>query len=331
MSRQGGMSTLIMTAVLLAVMGLIALGLAQSGWLNEKAAGNQAAAARNAETLDTALEVAQQKLNTFEKRADYVDLGTGMSRAVNYNGDGGVATVMTPVTGLTGTTDVTVGLCTSGSADACSARYSVSQTYMLKANLRYPANGLEAGAAVVALGNLSAAGGAAASGTLRIGGQVTSLSGSQIDSKSVVQQAPELQAASAFFALFFDGTPDEIRDAAYREGTIPEATGGLYWQDGDLSLSGSTYGSATAPVIIVVNQGSLSFAGQPTVYGFIYVLPRAGGTVDLSGAKIIGGLAAAGPLNLTGGINVARDDAVLNQLKYSAGTFAKLPDSWRDF
>ena len=37
------------------------------------------------------------------------------------------------------------------------------------------------------------------------------------------------------------------------------------------------------------------------------------------------------PAWMESGLKVVRDSSVLNLLKYSAGSFVKLPDSWRDY
>jgi len=326
MKRQQGASTLALVVIVLLVIGLVALGLNQAGWLSEKSAGNQVGAARNQEAVATAMESAQQLLNTYEKRSQYLDFNTGYCLASTFSANGTDA-VFTPDKNLAGTVDVAASICTDA---ACTAKYTASQTFMLKANLLWPDGGVALGYAVIAAGDFAAAGGSSVAGSIGIGGNVTSVTGSLVDIRQVSPQLASLQGA-AFFGRVFDGTMDEIRDVAYQNAKIPEMTGGLYWQDGDLSLTGKTYGSPKAPLIIVVNQGDLSLGAGSTIYGYVFVIPRPGGTVRLGGATIVGGLAAAGSLVMDNGLKVVRDSSALNLLKYSAGSFVKLPDSWRDF
>jgi Tfp pilus assembly protein PilX len=325
MKRQKGASALTLVVIILAVIGLVALGLNQTGWLSEKSSGNQVMAARNQEAVASAMEVAQQLLNTYEKRSQYLDFKTGFCLPSTVAADG-TDTTFTPDKTLAGTMDVSASVCTDS---ACSARYTASQTFMLKGNL-WPDGGVALGYAVIAAGDLTAAGGSSVTGSVGIGGNVISLAGSLVDAKQVASQLAYLQGASVFGRVF-DGTVDEIRDVAYQNAKIPEMTGGLYWQDGDLSLTGKTYGSPTAPLIVVVNQGDLTMSSGTTLYGYVYVIPRSGGTVHVGGATIVGGLAAAGNLSMESGLKVVRDGPTLNLLKYSAGSFVKLPDSWRDF
>ena len=153
------------------------------------------------------------------------------------------------------------------------------------------------------------------------------------------------QAPARFFASYFgldkthwgsqpvvrrircidDCTADVL--AAVQGGSAPP----LLLADGDLHLRGpATLGSPERPVVIVAD-GAIRLEGAVDVHGVLYGraltwTPIAGQSGLVRGALITEGDFAGGvPLD------VVYDPAVLARLRGSAGTFARVNGSWRDF
>ena len=94
--------------------------------------------------------------------------------------------------------------------------------------------------------------------------------------------------------------------------------------------SNGTYGSPTAPVILVVN-GNVHVQGTITIYGVLYCQD---GTWDNTGggdAQIVGAAIAEGNFTATGTPNPTYDPNVLRRLRETTGQYAKVPGGWRDF
>lgn len=110
---------------------------------------------------------------------------------------------------------------------------------------------------------------------------------------------------------------------------ISQGVSNLY-SNGDMSLSGNgTYGSATAPVILVVH-GNFHVNGGVTIYGVVYCDAITWDETGGGNASIIGAAIAQGNFTATGTPNPTYDPKVLAALKKS-GQFAKVMGSWRDF
>jgi len=105
----------------------------------------------------------------------------------------------------------------------------------------------------------------------------------------------------------------------------------IIWVNGDLHLnSNGTYGTATNPVMIVVT-GNIQVNGTVDITGLMY---SQAATWDNSGggnATICGAAIAEGNFTGQGTPNPTYCPNVFEILKNSAGTFGKVPGSWRDF
>lgn len=98
---------------------------------------------------------------------------------------------------------------------------------------------------------------------------------------------------------------------------------------------GESYGTATDPVVLIINGGNLSsqMAGHtklPIAYGFIYVI----GDEDMTYGAVtwVGLMAVEG--NFTSGnaaIPGKRVAGKVDSTTCSAGPYVKLPGGWRDF
>lgn len=98
---------------------------------------------------------------------------------------------------------------------------------------------------------------------------------------------------------------------------------------GSLALDGGVaIGSSTNPVLIVAT-GNIGFTAATDVYGLVY--SRAASWSTSGNGRIIG--AAVGESNIAGTstFTVAYDARVLDALRWTTGSFVRVPGSWADF
>jgi Tfp pilus assembly protein PilX len=112
-------------------------------------------------------------------------------------------------------------------------------------------------------------------------------------------------------------------------------TGTTVWinqTSGTAAFSGNTtVGTASSPVIMVVN-GNLSISGNFTLNGFMFVIGAATATTDISGnVTITGGLVTTDNLNFSGNGSMTYSPSVLSATQAATSYWAKVPGSWRDF
>ena len=105
----------------------------------------------------------------------------------------------------------------------------------------------------------------------------------------------------------------------------------LIWIDGDAQLgSAVTLGTPQRPVIIIAD-GAITLSAAVTIHGLVYASNlawnhAAAGTASLHGAAI-----SEGDYQGDAAPDFVYDGAVLSSLKTGAGSFARVPGSWRDF
>jgi hypothetical protein len=118
----------------------------------------------------------------------------------------------------------------------------------------------------------------------------------------------------------------------------------IIWVDGDLTLDASL-GSATAPVLLIVNGSRLSLDAGVKITGFVYITGAGTGTSTLelpadAATGIQGALVAESALTVSySGATpaapnlptISYDPVVLNLLRTSYGSWVRLPGGWRDF
>lgn len=112
---------------------------------------------------------------------------------------------------------------------------------------------------------------------------------------------------------------------------------GLLWVSGDLCVlpSGSTVGTAEAPVVMVLERGLLRMEASVEVHG-ILVLPHTGAdamdSLDASQPSLVhGALIADRDIPLApGGLSVQYDPEVLQRLAQRPGRLIEVPGSWTD-
>jgi Tfp pilus assembly protein PilX len=148
----------------------------------------------------------------------------------------------------------------------------------------------------------------------------------------------------SFFAAFFGVTKAVFRStlpAVHKLQCSDDCTAALgeaaargarmLWVGGDLVLpAGLALGSATAPVILVVD-GQAAFNGAVQLHGLLYarsLVWNGAGPDDafVNGAVVIEADCCAG----NGAPSLGYDTAVLARLRQFTGSFAAVPGSWRD-
>lgn len=127
-------------------------------------------------------------------------------------------------------------------------------------------------------------------------------------------------------ALVLDCAP--TCDAAAVRALVAMNPGRPIWVDGDLAIdSGGDIGSPAAPVVLAIGGDlDVSTAGA-TVHGLVYV--QTADWLDTGPVQVNGALVVEG--NVTGAPVISYDPGLLNRLRYSVGSFVRVPGSWRDF
>ena len=110
--------------------------------------------------------------------------------------------------------------------------------------------------------------------------------------------------------------------------------GRILWADGDVDLdAGGDVGAPDSPILLVVSDddadGSVQVDVSVTFHGLLMVRDAdwaSAGTGVVRGAAI-----AEGDITGTGSFTVVHDATILNRLRWTTGSFVRVPGSWRDF
>jgi len=206
-------------------------------------------------------------------------------------------------------------------------------------------DGIDAGTASLGLHNAEASSGGvtvhAGRTVVAANARFTTAPGASTET-SVVENDFQLNAlpADRFFVSFFgmaksgwkqqpgvmqircDGNCNDALSAAIATGYR------MIWIDGDVELAGSAeFGTRGRPVAIV-STGVMRLSGPVQLHGVVYAtsLSWAGAGGRLRGAAI-----SESTYTGDGTPDLVYDTAVLDTLKTTAGSFARLPGSWKDF
>jgi hypothetical protein len=244
--------------------------------------------------------------------------------------------------------------CLPGGTGRADARARVTSLYAL-----LPLLGTAPAAPVTLAGNVTWQGSGAAVGifntdaasqgiTIRAGGdvdaskaRVTSMPGTPA-ARSIVANDGTLSAlgADALFTSFFGMSKQSWRQLSTvitcgtncvdtLQASVASGAQGI-WVEGDLEIQGNaSIGSADRPVVIVVN-GRMLMRGTATIFGMVYASEwdnTGGGSALLRGAVM-----SESSFTANGSADFYFDPLVLGRLTSGgAGTFARLPGSWRDY
>lgn len=364
--KQEGAAVLIMTIILLTAILLMAVFTSTNSSLRQKANTNTYANAQAFQAAEAGLSFAIVYLNknistvTGSAAGGVINYGAGDTNLNNVslaNGAKFSVTITNPtVNNYQILTITSVGTSVDGTAtDTISERFYQGVSYI--------------NSSAMSRGNVTFVGGSTLTNTITnmnimTGGTVTinngaqtytssGVSSSQGNIKSDVQQnVSSLQSSteSAFFQNVFGANKSTVQAAAQSTSSYYNNTvsGGDYSQTlkgitgktiyinqsngNTVNLGqGVTIGSQSSPVTIVVD-GNLNIANGVTIYGFVYSsAPSSSVGFQLAGgARIIGGIASGGILNISNGFQ-------LTYTKYpilvgsSSGGYSPISGSWKDF
>ena len=104
----------------------------------------------------------------------------------------------------------------------------------------------------------------------------------------------------------------------------------LVWTNGDVTLIGGTYGTATDPIILIVD-GNLELRGGATINGLVYVTDPTWDANGAGNAHINGAAIAENSFDTNGNIVIDYDPGILANLNKIILSTAKVSGSWIDF
>ena len=120
----------------------------------------------------------------------------------------------------------------------------------------------------------------------------------------------------------------DVRDA------IDDNPGRPLWLNGDLDIDTSgDIGTATAPVLMVIN-GDLSFTtAGVTIHGLVMLRPPGPSPTwaPTGNGRIRGAIVVDGAVSGTSTLAIEYDGQVLRAMQATVGNFARVPGSWRDW
>jgi len=344
---QTGAATLILITVMLFSITVIGIYSARNALTGIRTVYNQTLALQAQQAAEAGLDYGLNNLtwNLVSTGSDtaYTDIGTTQTTTVNGKT---VSTHSAQFKLLTAGDYTTVEVVGTGTASdgATTRQYRALAKYVSTIGYTSPAaltvRGGVSASPSVNLTNTAQDVGIWAGGTVSGSPTVTVSAGA---GDGIYANDANLLALSndGFFENYFSESKDTIRGRATRvDCTTPcSATdakiqalagkGGLIWIDGDLDLSSAfAFGSASDPVILVVNGNLTMNDPNAEVYGQLYV---AGDWNNGSGGGWVHGTAMVeGNFSANGSLQFDYDAAVLAQTA-KQGAYAKVPGSWRDF
>ena len=145
------------------------------------------------------------------------------------------------------------------------------------------------------------------------------------------------------FRTFFGSSKEQFRDSPSTtvvncsgvcNTTLLNAIAGgarTLWVEGDMVLNaGDVFGSATQPVMLVVN-GNIEVRGTTTIYGVLYSQDSTWDNTGGGNAQVFGAAISEGNFTATGTPDPTYDPKVLANLRQTTGQYAKVPGGWRDY
>lgn len=127
------------------------------------------------------------------------------------------------------------------------------------------------------------------------------------------------------------GTPcssTDLRNAiSFNPGRMLIAEGDVAFDGGSI-VAGTSIGTEAAPVALVVT-GNVTFTSATDVVGLVYV--RAANWATSGAGTIRGASVAESNITGTGAFTTVFDQPVLERLRWTTGSFVKVPGGWKDF
>ena len=177
----------------------------------------------------------------------------------------------------------------------------------------------------------------------------------QSDAALIPAAAAPFTAAERRFATIFRMRPETFRTqqaaveipctagvctASAVRTALAANPGRPLWLPGTLSVdTAGPIGSAAAPALLVIN-GHLEFTGAGdgvNIYGLVYTrlpVPNPLGLTEWAtkgAGQINGAMVSEGGVGGSGTATIVYEPEILNRLRYTVGSFVRVPGSWRDF
>lgn len=205
---------------------------------------------------------------------------------------------------------------------------------------------VDSGAASIGLHNADAASGGftvhAGRAVLASSARFTTAPGGSIENSVIDNDASlDTQASDRLFASFFGmgkalwkqqpGVKPIHCDSDCIEALTAAIGAGhqMIWIDGDIEFSGSVpLGTHERPIVIVAT-GAANFAGPVQVHGVVYAASLS--WHGAAGGRLRGAAISESSYGGDSPADFIYDRAALDSLNASAGSFARLPGSWKDF
>lgn len=363
--QQQGAAVLVLTIMLMVVVLLMAVYTGQNGVLRQKSVTNSYASAQAFQAAEAGLSFGIVYLNqnistvTGSPSGGFINYGASDTNLTNVSLANG-AKFCVVITNPTANNYQTLTITSTGTSVDGTATETVSQQFYQGVSY--------INASAMSRGNVTFVGGSTLTNTITninimTGGTLTinngaatytssGFSSTQGNIKSDVQQNVSSLATtteSAFFQTVFGTSKSNVQASAQATSSYYNNTvaGGDYSQtlkgvtgktiyinqsNGNTVTLGQgvTIGSASSPVTLVVD-GNLNIANGVTIYGFVYSsAPTSAGFALAGGARITGGIASGGTLNISNGFQ-------LTYTKYpilvgsSSGGYSEIAGSWIDF
>lgn len=354
-NRQKGAALLIITVILMVCA--VSLFIFASGYvrIEQKTSANEYFNNQARQAAEAGLEYGVAYLATNSSTIT----GSAVSGVINYSlaavtlGDNSKFTVNYSNPTTSNYTILTI-TSTGTNSDGTATAVARQQVYQQASTITYTA---------MTAGNVTFVGGSTMTNTqtnenLESGGTFTINNGAstytssgqsttQGNIKSDVQQnVTSLQGLTepAFFQTLFGASESTVQSEASATSTYynNSVAGGdysqtlsgktgvtIYINQATVSLGqGVTIGSAANPVTIIV-EGDLTVANGVTIYGFVYSSAPSAGFNLAGGAKITGGMASYGAMNISNGFQITFN--AVPKVVGGSTSYTKIPGSWRDF
>lgn len=365
LKRQKGAATLVFTVVLLVVGTLIILFAANFGAMQEKAVGNLT---RNAQAFGAADAGLEYGISYLKQNYSTIT-GSPSGGFINYTNSSLTNVTLAnnskfsvTYTNPTANNYNVILITSTGVNDDGSATRVISQLVDRGSILSSPST-----SSLVTKGQVNMSGNATVTNTftnqtiqaaedVNIGGSSQTITSSGVSSTSsiirsdVQRNVSSLQSLSNndFFATYFgtnniSGVKGQMVNYFNNSSntnystTLNNMSGTSIWIDqtsgSTATINGTTtIGTASNPVLLVVN-GNLSLSGNITIYGYVFVFGSNNIDSITGNVQIIGGMATAGDLRMSGNIGLTYNPTVLTSLETNTNLtyYAKIPGSWKDF
>jgi len=323
--NQRGITTLLITVILLVTVTLLVFFTAQYGIVQLKMTGNQYRSKQAYQASEAGLEYGLAYLNQNSATITQNNpVNTTVSGSV-ANGATFSVTMTSPNNNTGQITITSTGTNGDGSTTHTISQITASGSPPLTYTITTQGSIIESGSFTVGGTNsLDVGGSILTSGSANVTGTITS---------------PDVPLAAmtsaALFQKIFSTTQATEMASAQSAGTYyPAASvnyaqmngGGTFWIQGNLVNSSSvTMGTPAKPVIVIVN-GNFTNSGTLTVNGILYVM---GATTASGSFSVTGAMVSQGNITLSGQSYVYNANIVKQLL--GGSSYNKVPGSWKDF